>query len=114
MKIYAPVKNATGVWCSVHFTNGVGETNKPHLIEWFKNHGYRVEKCDKCSENHVEKRDIAEEILNEIVDNVETTEPVDLDTMTPNQLREWMKSNGYGSQIKNIRDKEKLLNIVRG
>lgn len=108
MKIYAPVKNATGVWCSVHFVNGVGETDKPHLIEWFKNHGYRVEKGDISTEIHTEKCDISEEILTEVV------ESVDLDSMTPNQLREWMKANGYGSQIKNIRDKEKLLNIVRG
>lgn len=108
MKIYAPVKNATGVWCSIHFVNGVGETDKPHLIEWFKNHGYHVEKCDISNEIHVEKRDISEEILTEVV------ESVDLDSMTPNQLREWMKANGYGSQIKNIKDKEKLLNIVRG
>ena len=108
MKIYAPVKDANGVWCSVRFVNGVGETDKPHLIHWFEQHGYHVEKCDKCTEIHVEKCDNAEEIL------TEASEVVDFDNMTPNQLREWMKSNGYGSQIKNIRDKEKLLNIIRG
>lgn len=97
MKIYAPVKDADGVWCSVRFVNGVGETNDPHLIDWFKQHGYRIEKCDKPVEIPVEKCD-----------------EVDFESMTPNQLREWMKTNGYGSQIKNIRDKEKLLNIIRG
>lgn len=109
MKIYAPVKNATGVWCSVHFVNGVGETDKPHLIEWFKNHGYRIEKCDISTEIHVEKCD---NVLDTLVEKCDDTP--DLDSMTPNQLREWMKANGYGSQIKNIKDKEKLLNIVRG
>lgn len=108
MKIYAPVKDANGVWCSVLFVNGVGETDKPHLIEWFKEHGYRIEKCDKSIENSFEKLDMSEEILNNV------SETIDFDSMTPNELREWMKANGYGSQIKNIRDKEKLLNIIRG
>jgi hypothetical protein len=34
--------------------------------------------------------------------------------MTPIELREWMRENGYGSKIKNIRNKEKLLEILRG
>lgn len=100
MKIYAPVKDANGVWCSVRFVNGVGETNDPHLIEWFKDHGYKVEQSVVVKE---------ESVLDKVV---ETT--LDFEEMTPNQLREWMKANGYGSQIKNIRDKEKLLTIIRG
>ena len=43
----------------------------------------------------------------------EASEP-DFDAMTPNELREWMKANGYGSKIKNIRNKEKLLELLRG
>lgn len=43
MKIYSPVKDYTGVSASVPFCNGVGETDDPHLLEWFKNHGYQVE-----------------------------------------------------------------------
>ena len=111
MKIYAPVKDANGVWCSVRFINGVGVTHDPHLIKWFENHGYKIEKCDKCMENPTEKCDISKEVITEPVVAVETP---NFDDMTPNQLRDWMKSNGYGSQIKNIRDKEKLLKIVRG
>lgn len=102
MKIYAPVKNASGVWCSVLFVNGVGETDNPHLINWFKKHGYKIEETQPI----VEK----ESILDEVVESIEP----DFDGMTPNELREWMKANGYGSQIKNIRDKEKLLNIIKG
>ena len=99
MKIYAPVKNATGVWCNVHFQNGVGETDNPHLIEWFKKHGYAV---DNTSSEVVETPI-----------KVETNE-VDLDSMTPNEIREWAKANGFSSKIKNIRNKEKLLEIIRG
>lgn len=108
MKIYAPVKDANGVWCSVLFVNGVGETDNPHLIEWFRKHNYKLE--------DVKKVDVVEPIVEPIVEPTETievTEP-NFDDMTPNELREWMKANGYGSKIKNIRDKEKLLNIIRG
>ena len=42
-KIKAPNKEYTGISASVVFTNGVGETENPHLIEWFKEHGYEVE-----------------------------------------------------------------------
>lgn len=101
MKIYAPVKDANGVWCSVRFVNGVGETNNTHLIDWFKSHGYNVEQPKVILEE--------KPTLDEVVDSI-----VDFDNMTPNELREWMKANGYGSRIKNIRDKEKLLNIIRG
>lgn len=97
MKIYAPNKNANGVYASVMFVDGVGETDNPRLIDWFKSHGYRLEKCDEAPQIPLEKCD----------------EP-DFETMTPNELRDWMKSNGFGMQIKNIRNKEKLLEIVRG
>ena len=42
-KIYAPNKRYNGVSASVKFVNGVGETNDPHLINWFKSKGYKVE-----------------------------------------------------------------------
>lgn len=105
MLIYAPNKHATGVWCSTKFVNGVGETNDPHLIKWFLDHGYKVE-----DPHAVVKPQVVVETPTEVV---EETEP-DLEAMTPNELREWLKANGHGSKIKNIRDKEKLLNIARG
>jgi len=116
MKIYAPVESTNGVYASVRFVNGVGETDKPHLIEWFKNHGYTVEKCDISMEETQEKCDIA--TVEVEVEEVEMMgyperEP-DFDDMTPNELREWAKANGYGSKIKNIRNKEKLIEILRG
>lgn len=106
MKIYAPVKDANGVWASVLFVNGVGETNKPHLIEWFKDHGYRIE------EESISPTTYSEEVLTQVVEKVDS-EP-NFDGMTPNELREWMRDNGYGGQIKNIRNKDKLLEILRG
>ena len=46
-KIYAPNKQYTGVSASVTFVNGVGETSDPHLIQWFREHGYTVEEEEK-------------------------------------------------------------------
>lgn len=117
MKIYAPVKDANGVWASVRFVNGVGETDNPRLIEWFKSHGYKVP---------IEDEPVVTPIVEEpvVIEEAEETEEVemmgynekqpDFDMMTPIELREWAKANGLGSAIKNIRNKEKLLEIIRG
>ena len=43
MKIYSPNREYTGVSASVPFCNGVGETEDPYLIKWFREHGYIVE-----------------------------------------------------------------------
>lgn len=102
-KIYAPVKNANGVWASVRFVNSVGETKNPALVEWFRQHGYRVERCDEVVQIPVEKCEVS---------NVDS-EP-DFESMTPLELREWAKANGLGGVIKNTRNKEKLLELIRG
>lgn len=100
MKIYAPVKSANGVYCSVRFVNGVGETDNPKLIKWFKDHGYKLEETAPVVE-----------LVEEVVEEVEETEP-NFEEMTPNELRDWMKTNGLGREVKNIRNKEKLLEII--
>lgn len=114
MKIYAPIKDTNGVYASVRFVNGVGETDKPHLIEWFKNHGYSVEECDISMEETHEKCDISIVETEEVEMMGYPEREPDFDAMTPNELREWAKANGYGGKIKNIRNKEKLIEILRG
>ncbi len=94
MKIYTPVKGASGVYANTLFVNGVGETDNPNSIAYFREHGYKVEESGKV-QTKVE------------------SEP-DFDSMTVEQLRTWMKENGYGSQIKNFRNKEKLIAMIRG
>lgn len=42
-KIFAPNKQYNDISAGVQFVQGIGETTNPHLIEWFKNHGYEVE-----------------------------------------------------------------------
>ncbi len=43
-KVFAPYKKYSGISAGVTFKDGVGETSDPHLLEWFKSRGYRVEK----------------------------------------------------------------------
>ena len=46
-KVYAPNKQYNGISASVAFAKGVGETDNPALLEWFKNHGYTVAEEEK-------------------------------------------------------------------
>lgn len=129
MKIYAPVKDTNGVYASVRFVNGVGETDNPHLIHWFASHGFRIEsqrveqaattlvgdagtvnQPDLLQNQRIETAPITPAREPEMLEEV--AQP-DFDNMTPNELREWMKANGLGMQMKNIRNKEKLLEIIR-
>ena len=107
MKIYAPVKTATGTWASVRFVNGVGETDNPNLIKWFVKNGYRVEEeiqFDNLVENdQIEAKD----------EQIETGVP-DLENMTPNEIRDWARCNGYSDKIRNIRNKARLIELIRG
>ena len=118
MKIYAPVKDANGTWASVRFVNGVGETNDPDLIEWFKNHGYRTEKTKKTYVRKLEKRDTSTPISDEKCDVSDSTDSPDLpdlpdlESMTPNEIIDWATANGY-SGFRNTRNKEKLIEMIR-
>ena len=122
MKIYAPVKDACGTWASVRFVDGVGETDDPSLIEWFRRNGYKLEENVIAKRQRVERAvsDSTNEIPNEIVGEAigrvidESADQPALDSMTPYELREWMKDNGYGLKMKGVRSKEKLLAIIRG
>ena len=115
MKIYAPVKDFNGLRNNVRFVNGVGETDNPFLITWFESHGYRI-----VDESHIAYvQDTVQDsvkIVNdtEFVEINKIADEPDFDSMTPLELREWARANGLGSKIKNTRNKEKLLEIIRG
>jgi hypothetical protein len=122
MKIYTPVKNANGVWASVRFVNGVGETDNPTLIKWFESHGYTVENTQdntqELRENLViEPQNDQIAVKNDEVDEDEmmgySEKTPDFEAMTPLQLREWARANGLGGVIKNTRNKEKLLELIK-
>lgn len=116
MKIYAPVKDFNGLRNNVRFVNGVGETNDAKVIEWFRIHGYKVP---------IEETNLVIEPTNDQIevenDEIETVEMMGyaektpkFEDMTPNELRDWAKANGLGGVIKNTRNKEKLLELIRG
>ncbi len=42
-RIKAPNESYAGISAGVVFENGIGSTDNPYLIEWFKAHGYMVE-----------------------------------------------------------------------
>jgi len=46
-KIYAPNKQYSGISASVAFAKGVGETENPTLLDWFRGHGYEVEELQE-------------------------------------------------------------------
>ena len=110
MKIYTPVKNTNGVYASVRFVNGVGETDNPHLIEWFRSHGYGLEDVDTVN-LVIEPQNDQIEVEN---DEITIDQPKALEDMTPNELRELAKASGKGHLIKNTRNKDKLIEILRG
>ena len=110
MKIYAPVKDSNGIYASVRFVNGVGETTNPALIEWFRKHGYRVEEGVDQLADIGKKVEVTESVTEKVAD----TDKPDFDSMTSDEIRTWAKANGLGGVIKNTRNKEKLLELIRG
>ena len=111
MKIYAPIENVNGIYASVMFINSVGETDNPGLIEWFRSHGYRIEQESTVSLGEIVPIAPTREVGGN--ESVEETEP-DFKNMTPNELRTWMMEHGYGSKVRNTKNKDKLLEILRG
>ena len=118
MKIYAPVKDANGVYASVRFVNGVGETDNPHLIEWFRKHGYRVPIEDTPAVEVADTGNCSDESefveINQLADEPQESETPNFEDMTPFELSEWAKEHDLGLQLGNTRNKEKLLAIIRG
>ena len=82
VKIYAPNENYAGSSAGVTFVNGVGETDNPYLIDWFKERGYRVDEEDIDSEEKSKKS---------------KKQVVDMDYITDikEDVKKYLKSLGY-------------------
>lgn len=115
MKIYSPVLNFNGIRCNVRFVKGVGESADPDVIDWFKARGYTLEdhKVERAATIHSENVDTTEPIVEDERDS-DPRDYSEFEKMTPMELREWMRTHGYAGQIKNTRNKEKLLKILKG
>ena len=55
--IRAKNKEYTGISASVAFAAGVGYTDNPHLIQWFKDHEYDVEEPEETPANNTDKKE---------------------------------------------------------
>ncbi|OUS70295.1 hypothetical protein B1748_29105 [Paenibacillus sp. MY03] len=49
-KVIAPNQHYSGMSASVMFTQGVGHTDNEHLLQWFEDKGYTVERVDPQAE----------------------------------------------------------------
>lgn len=49
-KVIAPNRQYTGLSAGVMFVHGVGETDIEHLLEWFEEKGYTVERRNEQEE----------------------------------------------------------------
>lgn len=116
MKIYAPVSDFNGWRNNIRFVNGVAETDDPSAIKWFETRGYTIEKTQDLRDNLVIEPQYDQiEVENDEVEMMGYAEKTPkFEDMTPNELRDWGKANGFGGQIKSIRNKEKLIEILRG
>lgn len=79
-KIYAPNKEYTGISAGVPFVTGVGETDDPRLLEWFRTHGYEVEApevftCPHCGKEYKTEKGLAEHIAKEHQNGENQTPP---------------------------------------
>lgn len=73
-KIIAPNKKYTGISASVNFVNGVGETDDPRLIAWFKSKGYEVVE-EEAKKNKKNQKQEQEQIVEEVVVESEEETP---------------------------------------
>jgi hypothetical protein len=105
MKIKTPVPDFCGIVANVRFMDGVGHTDDPYLIKWFKERGYIVD------DNGTPTKPIVETPVAEVVEpEVEERPfpyPQTIEDMSVTELREFMKQNGVNPM--NIQNKEKLI-----
>ena len=119
MKIFTKVPDFTGIRASVMFVNGQGDTDDPHLIEWFKQNGYVVADGQTTVDNNSlgaaidseEAERLGDAKLQNLKDNP-TVEFPHFPSMSADEIRAWAKENGLGIKIKNYRDKDKLIAIL--
>lgn len=52
-KVLSPNEQYTGLSASVMFINGVGETDDEHLLQWFEEKGYTVERSEPVLQDDV-------------------------------------------------------------
>ena len=120
MKIFTKVPDFTGIRASVMFVNGQGDTDDPHLIDWFKRNGYVV--ADGVSTAEVEETlgvpantEEAEKLGDAKLQKLKEDRNIEFPhfpSMSVEDIRAWAKKNGLGIKVKNYKDKDKLIAIL--
>lgn len=69
-KIYAPNQEYAGISAGVPFVNGIGETEDPLRLAWFKTHGYEVEEapafvCPHCGKEYKTEKGLQDHVAKE-------------------------------------------------
>jgi hypothetical protein len=97
-KIYAPNKQYSGVVATVTFVDGVGETNSPHLIDYFDRKGYTIKdkQAEKEQDNNVK---------------LEDTDEKNIEDMSYPDLKKMAKKIGVKDSHK--MKKEKLVEVLK-
>lgn len=65
-KIYAPNEKYTGISASIPFAGGIGQTEDDHLIDWFREHGYKVEEEKKEAPEDDGNKNLADMTVEEL------------------------------------------------
>jgi hypothetical protein len=132
MWVYAPNEHANGIYATVRFIEGVGMTDDPKLIEWFKNNGYRVEEGDypvkkkeedkkpskkaKADEKAVEEPKVEEQEEEvPMMDVEETVYGIPLTKvllMNDADLKAFAVEHGLGKKVRAIKHREALLKAL--
>lgn len=95
-KIETIVPGFTGVRAGVQFSNGVGYCSEPWKLGWFKQHGYII------SDEPKKPIDIIHGDELEFIENASVDE-----------LKEFLKEHGQGSKIRNVKKREKLVEMAK-
>lgn len=128
MWIYAPNKHANGIYATVRFVEGVGRTDDPKLVQWFRDRGYRVEEEEPRTKQPV-KVELAKPTKKEQTAEAEegaekaNSEPpaeqcfygvplTKLLLMNDSDLKALATANGLGKKVRAIKHREALLRAL--
>lgn len=80
VKVLAPNKQYSGLSAGVMFVNGIGETDNEHLLQWFEEKGYIVERPEVTE-------DEALAAFDPLIEGASTNEP-DIPLIEPEPAQE--------------------------
>lgn len=108
MKIYCPTFDFQGVRAGVSFVEGIGETDDPVKILWFKEHGYYVPDPEPTSKKKSEPK-----VEVKTDENTCFYGDKNLDIMTLEELKEFSKEIGRGRGLNVLKTREQVIRHIK-